>query len=68
VGLGLRIGARDEDAPARHVGKRGPHLLPVDDEFFAVAHGTRLQRREVAAGTGLAEELAPDLGAVEDAR
>ena len=32
------VGAHDEQAPARQVGERGPHLLAVDDPLVAVAH------------------------------
>ena len=34
---GLGIGAHDEQAPARQVGERRPHLLAVDDPLVAVA-------------------------------
>ena len=62
------IGAREQDAEVRDVRERRPDLLPVHDVLLAVARRARVvQRREVAARVGLAEQLAPDLGAVEDA-
>ena len=39
--------------------ERGPGLLAVDDVVVAVAHGRGLQRREIGAGAGLREALAP---------
>ena len=41
-------------------GVGGPDLLAVDDVVVAVELGPALQRREVAAGAGLGEALAPD--------
>ena len=36
--LGLvRIGPGHQHPPARHVGQRGPHLLPVHDPLIAVS-------------------------------
>src|SRR5207247_3711112 len=43
-----------------------PDLLAVYDVFVAVALGMGRERREVAAGSGLAEQLAPELRAGED--
>ena len=68
VRFGVRVGAGEQDAEARHVRKRCPDLLAVHDELVAVAHGTRRQACEVAARGRLAEQLAPDLRPVEDAR
>ena len=59
------VGAGHEHPAVGHVGERVPHLLAVDDPLVAVAHGTGRERREVAAGAGLAEQLAPDLLAGE---
>ena len=59
------IGAGDEHPAVGPVRERVPHLLPVDDPLIAVAHCTGRQAREVGAGTGLAEELAPQLLAGE---
>ena len=56
-----RIGAGQQDAPAGDVGVAGPHLLPVEDVVVAVALGPQRQRRQVGAGAGLAEQLAPEL-------
>ena len=55
------VGAGHEDAPVAVATARAPHLLTVHDEAVAVALGRRAQRREVAAGARLAEELAPHL-------
>ena len=41
---------------------------PVIDVLVAVAHRPGAQRRQVAAGAGLAEALAPHLVAAQDAR
>ena len=57
----VRVGAGEQQAPARDVRERGPHLLAVDDPLVAVAHGAGREAGEVAARAGLAEELAPDL-------
>src|SRR5581483_5040146 len=62
------IGAGEEDAPASVVGPRGPDLLAVEHVVIAVAVGPRLQRRQVRAGVGLAEQLAPDLASVQQRR
>ena len=50
------------------VGAGRPDLLAVDDVVIAVADGARLQRSEVGAGAGFAEELAPDVFAGDDLR
>ena len=65
--LGRRVRAREEDPVLGDVGKRGPHFLAVHDVLVAIALGAGRQRGEIAAGAGLAEELAPELGAGEDA-
>ena len=57
----LGVGARDEHAPLRVLRAGGPDLLPGDDPVVAVLDRARLQRREVRAGVGLGEALAPDL-------
>jgi hypothetical protein len=49
------------------VGQRRPHLLAVDDPLVAVAHGAGGETGDVGAGAGLAEQLAPDVLAGEDA-
>ena len=66
VRLGVGIGAGEQDPEPGDVREGRPDLLAVDDVLVAVALGTGRERREVAAGSGLAEQLAPDLGAVED--
>ena len=63
-----RVGAREQDRPARELGVARPHLLAADAEPVAVALGARAHRGEIAAGVRLAEELAPDLVAGEDRR
>ena len=62
------VGARQADAPARELRVRRPHLLAREQPAVVDAHRARLQRREVGAGVGLAEELAPDLVGGEDRR
>ncbi len=57
----LGVGARDEHAPLRVLRAAGPHLLPGHHPFLAVLDRARLQRREIRAGVGLGEALAPDL-------
>ena len=57
----FRICAGEHEDPIGPRAERRPHLLAVDDELVAVEPGGRLQRREVAAGSGLAEALAPYL-------
>ena len=53
VTLGVAVGARREEHVLSPVG-RGPDLLAVDNPLVAVEHGAGAQRREVAAGVGLA--------------
>ena len=62
----VRVRARDEHPAVGHVRERVPDLLAVDDPLVAVAHRPGRERREVGAGAGLAEELAPDLFAGEE--
>ena len=62
----LGVGARDEHAPLGVLRARGPHLLAVDDPLVAVLDRARLERRQVGAGLGLGEALAPDLVGGED--
>ena len=47
------------------LGAGRPDLLAVHDPLAAVAHGARAEAGQVAAGVGLAEQLAPDLLAGE---
>src|SRR5581483_7816688 len=47
--------------PAGDVGQRRPDLLPVDDPLVAVPDGPGGEPGQVGAGTGLGEQLAPDL-------
>ena len=57
----VRIGAGDEDGEVGVLRARRPHLLAVHDPLVAVALRPGSQRRQVGAGAGLAEQLAPDL-------
>ena len=56
-----RIGAREQQAEVGVVRTGGPHLLTVDHELVTVGNRARAEVREVRAGVGLAEQLAPDL-------
>ena len=64
----LGVGARDEHAPLRVLGAARPHLLAGHHPLVAVLDRARLQRRQVRAGVGLGEALAPDLLGGEDRR
>ena len=64
----LRVGARDQHAEVADLRGGGPHLLPGDDPLVAVALRLALQAGEVRARARLAEELAPRVLTVEDAR
>ena len=67
--LDLGIGAGEQQAVVGGgVGVAVPDLLPVHDVAVAVAHGAGLERREVGAGFGLGEALAPDHVAGRHAR
>ena len=59
------IGAGQHDAPLGDVGVAGPDLVTVDDVLVAVERGGGAQRREVGAGVGFAEALAPTVTAVD---
>ena len=62
------IGAGEQQAPVGDVGVAGPDLVPVDDVLVAVAHRARAQRREVGAGVGFAEALAPAVAPADQRR
>src|SRR5262249_30137113 len=62
----LGIGAGEAHAPVRELGVARPHLLTVQQPTTFGGLGARAHRREVAAGTGLAEELAPQLACLGD--
>ena len=55
------VTAGDQQRAPGVLRQRGPHLLPVGYPLLPVADGTGGQRGQVAAGAGLAEQLAPDL-------
>ena len=57
----IGIGAREEPDVVGDQRVRGPDLLAGDDVVVAVAHGAGLQRRQIGAGVGFGEALAPDL-------
>ncbi len=60
------IGARQQQAVARHVRLRRPDLRAVHDPLVAVAHRAGREPGDVGAGARLAEQLAPDLLGGED--
>ena len=62
------VGAREQEAPVGDVGVAGPDLVAVDHVLVAVARRRRAQRREVGAGVGLAEPLAPALAPADQTR
>ena len=62
------IGARDHEAPVRHVRERRPHLLTVDHPLVAVELRACRHVGEVGARVGLAVALAPPFVAAQDAR
>ena len=62
------IGAREQHAEVGEMRPGGPDLLPVDDPTITVALGPRCERRQVAAGARLAEQLAPQLVVADDRR
>ena len=55
------VAARQAEAPPRVVRATAPHLLAREAPHVAVALGARREVREVGAGAGLGEQLAPDL-------
>ena len=63
----LRVGARDHEAPVRHVRQRRPHLLAVHHPLVAVAVRARRHVGEVGARVRFAVALAPTLVAAQDA-
>src|SRR5205823_5982168 len=64
----LEVGAGETDAPVRELGIARPYLLAVHHPAALDRVGARGHRREVAAGAGLAEQLAPQLARREDVR
>ena len=64
----IGIGAYEQHAPVAELRGRVPHLLAVDHELVAVAIGAAPEAGEIAARTGLAEELAPRIVAGEQTR
>ena len=64
----IRLGAGQAQAPGGELRVRSPDLATGDRVATVDRRGTGRQRRQVAAGVGLAEELAPDLLGREDRR
>ena len=64
--FGASASVREQEDPVRLDGSRRPDLLPVDDPVVAVEHGTRRDVREVRAGVGFGEPLAPPVLTRED--
>ena len=67
MALGLGVGARQQQTPVRDIGIPGPDLVSVHHIVVTLAGGGGGQRGQIRAGAGLAETLAPPLGAVDDA-
>ena len=63
-----RAGAGEQDAAGGVLGEARPHLLAVDHPVVAPLLGAGGQRREVAAGAGFGEALAPLLAARQQPR
>src|SRR5581483_735509 len=55
----IRLGADEREHPVRLPRTRCPDLLAVDDPGVTLEDGARAERREVAAGAGLAVPLTP---------
>ena len=64
----VEVEARQEQAVVGLVRSRAPYLLPRDDPVVAVAIGARRDVRQVRAGAGLREQLAPRLVAAKERR
>src|SRR5947208_440340 len=62
------VGADEQLAPVGQVPEGGPDLLAVDDVVVPVPYGGGGQRRQVRAGVGLREPLAPDVVAPQHPR
>ena len=61
-----RVGAGQADPPAGDCAYDVHTFWPVSSQPPSTGVGPRRQRREIAAGAGLAEQLAPELAGVED--
>ena len=57
----IGIGSDEEDPPLGPRHRRRPHLLAGDHELVAVADRTGAEGGEIRSGTGLGEQLAPQL-------
>ena len=62
------MGAAHDVQPVGLVPERRPHLLTVDDPLVPVEPRPARHRRDVRAGSRLAEALAPDVVDAQDAR
>ena len=68
LALRFGVGPGQQNAVVGLPGVAGPDLLAVHPPGAGRAFGTGSKSRQVAAGVRLAEELAPDLRAVQDRR
>src|SRR5258708_1349788 len=64
----LGVGARQGAPPPGELGIARPHLLTLQHPAALGGDGPGRERRQIGAGSGLAEELAPDLLGAQDAR
>src|SRR3712207_9154502 len=64
----VRVGADQQLGEVRGRGVGGPDLVAGHHVLVAVTDRAGAQRREVRAGLGLGEALAPDLLAAQDPR
>ena len=62
-----RVGAAEQDAEIGVLSPGGPRFLALDHPVVAVALGAAGEAGEVAAGARLAEELAPQVVAAQQA-
>ena len=67
VALSFGVGARQQQTPVSDIGVAGPDLMSVHHIGIALKAGGGGQRGQIRTGAGLAETLAPSLGAVDDA-
>ena len=64
----VRVGAHEGDAPPGVLRVTRPDLLALEDPPALGGGGPGGERGQVRTGTGLAEQLAPDLPGVQDGR
>ncbi|MCY1519810.1 hypothetical protein D9M68_545740 [compost metagenome] len=68
MGLAVRLGADQREAPFGQVRLGGPDLAAVDKPAGGFGAGPGAHGGQVGAGLGLGVALAPDLAAIPDAR